>query len=299
MLRAFLRSLVAIALTAAPAVAGGSHEPGPGASPGPSPTAGPAVVYIWYADGSPAPSESACAGKLPPAYSCTFGVDIDDCKHQVQAYLDDWYADLNVVFTYNKPTSGQFFTVIVTALGGDWCNPGYDQRVGGVAPISCERILDDGTCYAFQCGHDSKTCATIISQEQAHLVGLEHTSSPTDAMYVYVSSTSDGFEDKENPVANSVCNRITQNSFQAMRDRLGLWPGGMKPDPFLDTVKGTLPAVAVYPGELQGSAYGCAIAGGDSAGLNDGSSDGGRFLVAIVALALLSGRRRAGRFDAR
>jgi hypothetical protein len=280
---AFLRALMATALTTMLTWSGDARAAGASAAPG----AAPAVIYIWYADGGPAPAESACAGKTPPGYTCTFADDIDGCKRQVQDYLDRWYADLNVVFTYNKPTAGQFFTVIVTSGGGDWCSPSYDQRVGGVAPISCEHVLGNGTCYAFQCGHDAKTCATIIAQEQAHLVGLEHTSSPTDAMYVFVSASSDGFEDRQNPVANSVCNRITQNSFQAMRDRLGLWGSTTKkPDPFVDTVNGTLP-VSVYPGELQGSAYGCALAGAGASGPRFAD-----FLALIIALAFTRGRRR-------
>jgi hypothetical protein len=271
------RALIAIALTAATANAGEAAPAG---------RAPPEVIFIWYADGGPAPTASACAGKIPPGYACSFGTDVDDCKRQVQSYLDRWYADLNVVFTYTRPASGRYYTVVVTSDGGAWCNPSYDQRVGGVAPISCEHVLDDGTCYAFQCGHDAKACATIIAQEQAHLVGLEHTSSHSDAMYVFVSALSDGFENTENPIANSVCNRLTQNSFQEMRQRLGEWPGGTKPDPFVDVVQGTLPVVTVYPGELQGSAYGCSVADGVRA-------KGSGFLALIAGLTFL--RRRARR----
>jgi hypothetical protein len=252
--------------------------------PGSTGTA-PAVVYIWYADGGPAPSESACAGKTPPAYSCSFGQTIKDCKRLVQDFLDQWYADLNVVFTYNRPTAGEFFTVIVTSDGGAWCSANYDDRVGGVAPISCDRVLGGGTCYAFQCGRDAKSCATIIAQEQAHLVGLEHTSSPADAMYVYVSAASNGFEDRENPVSGSVCSRQTQNSLAQMRSRLGVWPGGPKPDPFVNTVSGTVPAVAVYQGELQGSAYGCAIARS-----GQGAPDS-RWFVSIVLMVFFGAAR--------
>jgi len=254
------------------------------AGPDPAPASVPhAVVFLWYADGGPAPVESACAGKTPPGYTCSFAADIDGCKRAVQAYLDRWYADLNVVFTYTKPTEGQFFTVIVTSTGGDWCNPKYDQHVGGVAPISCNRVLGNGTCYAFQCGRDAKTCATIIAQEQAHLVGLEHTTSPADAMYVYVSTASDGFEDRENPIVNSVCNGITQNSFQTMRRRLGDWPGGPKNNPYGPIVNGTLP-LTTYTGELQGSALGCALDGG--------AADAPVSIIVALALALAALRTR-------
>ena len=92
----------------------------------------------------------------------------------MQSYLDRWYADFNVVFTLTRPTSGQFYTEVVSSGGGAWC--GVDAKVAGVAPFLCKDIAG-GVAYTFMGGEDAKQTAVIIAQEQAHLVGLEHTAS--------------------------------------------------------------------------------------------------------------------------
>ena len=131
-------------------------------------------IYLWYADGNAPPSEErVCAGKTPPPYKCSFGTSVEDCKRKVQAYLDRWYAEMNVTFTFKKPTSGIYYTVVVSS-DGQWCGQG--SGVGGVAPINCSD-LEGHTCYAFLCATNAKMCATIIAQEQAHMVGLAHTNS--------------------------------------------------------------------------------------------------------------------------
>ena len=59
----------------------------------------PKVIYLVYADGKtplPATSYDACSG-LAPKFECTFGKTLLDCQQQVQAYLDRWYADFNVI----------------------------------------------------------------------------------------------------------------------------------------------------------------------------------------------------------
>lgn len=193
-------------------------------------------IFLWYADGGPAPSEGPpCGGKNPPAFSCGYGESVDDCKRQVQTHLDEWYADFNVVFTFTKPTSGPYYTVIITSSGG-WCDQA--NVIGGVAPINC-RDLEGGTAYAFQCGRSAKTCAAIIAQEQGHTVGLAHTASRADVMYPAVQPVSEGFENKQNVVSGTLC-RTNQNSYDLMAERLGLWNGGPKPSPFGE---GTIPPV--------------------------------------------------------
>ena len=118
-------------------------------------------------------------------------------KRQVQAYLDQWYADFNIVLTLQKPTSGDFYAEVVTSQG-DWC--GYYAQAG-VAPW-CDCDQNGGTAYAFCLpGLRAKDCAAAIAQEQAHLVGIAHTASPTDVMYPGISiatgSRAVGFEDRK------------------------------------------------------------------------------------------------------
>lgn len=188
---------------------------------------GPAIIYLWYADGGPAPTDSRpCMGQMPPAYTCRFGPNLDDCKRQVQRWLDEWYKDYNVVFTLKRPTSVHY-TAIITSSGA-WCNQG--PTVGGVAPINCTN-LEGFTSFAFLCGINAKACAAIVAQEQAHTVGLTHSTSRADIMYPSVQAEVAGFENRENPVSGGLC-RKTQNSYQMMLERLGPWPGGPKPNAF-------------------------------------------------------------------
>ncbi len=69
----------------------------------------PKVIYLFYADGKtpcPRPTSTRAAG-TPPKFDCTFGRRSLDCQRQIQAYLDRWYADFNVIFTLTRPTERQ------------------------------------------------------------------------------------------------------------------------------------------------------------------------------------------------
>jgi hypothetical protein len=192
----------------------------------------PRVVYLFYANGKdlPATDADACGGKTPPKFNCTFAPTLSECQRQIQAYLDKWYADLNIVFTLTRPTAGKFYTEVVSSGGGAWCD--VSPKVAGVAPFLC-RDLYGGVAYTFLGGTSAKQTAIIIAQEQAHLVGLEHTNSKKDLMYPSIcSDCDDGFRDEDLPTDGDRCDRATQNSFEMMRDRVGAWPGGPKPSAF-------------------------------------------------------------------
>jgi hypothetical protein len=212
-------------------------------------TSEPNVFYLFYATGNdlPATDVNACSGDgPPPRFKCSFAPTLAECQRQVQAYLDKWYADFNIVFTLTRPTSGKFYTEVVSSGGGAWCNAA--PKVAGVAPFICGDI-DGGVSYTFMGGQSAKQTAVIIAQEQAHLVGLEHVTSATDIMYPSICSDCDGFQDKELPIDGDKCDRGTQNSYQMLKQRLGAWPGGPKPSAFgcsndtvAPTVKITSPA---------------------------------------------------------
>ena len=192
----------------------------------------PKVFYLDYADGSPVPPDGpdACAGKgPPPPFVCGFAPTLLECQRQIQAYLDAWYADLNIIFTFTRPTQGSYYTEVVSSGGGAWC--GVDARVAGVAPFQC-RDLKSGVAYTFIGGNSAKETAIIIAQEQAHLLGLEHTTSPHDLMLPTICSDCDGFENDDVPVTGDRCDRATQNSYQMMMKALGPWGGGPKPSAF-------------------------------------------------------------------
>ncbi len=186
----------------------------------------PKVFYLFYANGKDLPqtTNDACSGLgTPPKFNCTFAPTLAECQRQIQAYLDRWYADMNIVFTLTRPTSGKFYTEVVSSGGGAWCN--VASKVAGVAPFLCSDI-QGGVSYTFLGGQSAKQTAVIIAQEQAHLVGLEHVTSNTDIMYPQICSNCDGFVDKELPIDGDRCDRGTQNSYQMLKDHLGAWPGG-------------------------------------------------------------------------
>jgi hypothetical protein len=191
----------------------------------------PAYLWIWYSDGGPLSEEgpAACNAYTSSAYWCNFGRTTDDCKRQVQAFLDKWYADFNLVFTFTRP-SADYYTVAVTG-DGNWCPVSSDE--GGIAYGSGCNDLPGFAGYALKCGTSAHDCATIIAHEHGHMVGLEHTDSILDVMNRTVQpNKATGFDNNENNTTDDTCDRLTQNSYQVMLSTLGAWPGGAKPSPF-------------------------------------------------------------------
>jgi hypothetical protein len=191
----------------------------------------PKVIYLRYADGSETHTSNydACNSGKVPKFECTFAPTLVECQRQIQAYLDAWYADFNVIFTLTRPTSGAYYTEVVSSGGGAWCKA--DDNVAGVAPFLC-KDLSGGVAYTFQGGRNARQTAVIIAQEQAHLVGLEHTNNAQDLMFPTISSDTMGFVDGDSPVVADRCDREAQNSYQMMKNALGGWPGGPKPSAF-------------------------------------------------------------------
>jgi hypothetical protein len=204
----------------------------------------PKVIYLVYADGKtplPATSYNACSG-VAPKFNCGFGTSLLDCQQQVQAYLDRWYADFNVIFTLTRPTSGSFYTEVVSSGGGAWC--GVASTVAGVAPFLCQD-LRGGVAYTLDGGANAHDTAVIIAQEQAHLLGLEHVSNDNDIMYPYICKGCDGFENQAVATTGDQCDRPTQNSYQMMMTALGPWGGGPKPSAF-GCINDTSPPVVSF-----------------------------------------------------
>jgi hypothetical protein len=205
----------------------------------------PAYLWLWYADGGPAPVDSQyCGDIVPPAFQCNYGSGIDsarvdDCKQQVQTLLDAWYKDFNLVFTLTRPPSGDFYTVIITS-GWAKCQDTLPPNEAGMDPSQEAGIAPGNGCIdnpgqtalAIECGHNAHDCATIIAHEHGHLVGLEHTASRTDVMYSTILSSAAGFDRADSNIVDDLCDLKTQGSYQTMLAALGAWPGGTKPSPF-------------------------------------------------------------------
>jgi hypothetical protein len=69
-------------------------------------------------------------------------------------------------------------------------------------------------------------------------------------MYPQICSDCDGFADKELPISADRCDRGTQDSYQMLKERLGVWPGGPKPSAFgctNDTVPPTVEILSPEP----------------------------------------------------
>jgi hypothetical protein len=213
----------------------------------------PKVIYLVYADGKQFPQTSydACTG-IAPKFNCTFASTLEDCQRQIQSYLDRWYADFNVIFTLTRPTSGSYYTEVVSSGGGAWC--GAAASVAGVAPFLCQD-LHGGVAYTLDGGESAHDTAVIIAQEQAHLIGLEHVSDTNDIMYPFICQTCDGFENQAVPVTADRCERQTQNSYQMMMSALGPWGGGPKPSVF-GCIDDTLAPTVKFVSPANGAAMG-------------------------------------------
>jgi hypothetical protein len=216
----------------------------------------PKVIYLRYADGTEQHTANydACMGTVPK-FTCTFAPTLLECERQIQAYLDAWYADFNVIFTLTRPTSGKYYTEVISSGGGAWCK--VDDKVAGVAPFLC-KDLNGGVAYTFQGGRDARETAVIIAQEQAHLVGLEHTNNSHDIMFPTISPDTMGFVDGDSPVNGDRCDRETQNSYSMMKKALGEWPGGPKPSAFgcmEDTQAPSVKFLSPGAGGKQGHAF--------------------------------------------
>jgi hypothetical protein len=257
-------ALLTAALPAKPAVAGK-----------------PAYVWLWYANGSAIPTYSQYCGDLrPPAYQCNFGSSLDDCRSQVQSFLDAWYREFNLVFTLTRPLSGDFYTIVITS---SWpqckveaadLTGGVADDEGGLAPGNC--VNNPGqTALAIECGKDAHDCATIIAHEHGHLVGLVHTASSTDIMFPSVRSTTAGFVDELVTAiqdASNTCQAGKQNSYQQMLSALGQWPGGTKPSPFTDTPDAAVDAPATDAGASADTSAGSSVGPNPTPSTDDGSA---------------------------
>jgi hypothetical protein len=220
----------------------------------------PAYLWLWYADGGPIPEFSENCGSLknPPAYQCRFDTaqrSLGDCQSQVQAYLDDWYRDFNLVFTLTRPASNDYYLVVITSGWPECAQEAADRtggtaaREGGIAPGAPCVDTTPNTAVAIACGGDALDCATIIAHEHGHLAGLMHTSNQSDLMYPVVQSLAKGFVNEDMKTVsdpNHPSCAVTQDSYRAMLATLGAWPGGAKPGLVFATSDAGAPD-ATYP----------------------------------------------------
>jgi hypothetical protein len=161
-------------------------------------------IFVWFADGGLMPDSglSICRGR-PSAFNCSFGGSVEDCRAQVMRWLDRWYADFDVSFTFAPPPegAGKYDTVLVTHNGA-WC--GAEPIVTSRSPLPTCMDLGGAALAVFRCD-EPRRCAGLIAKEHGHLVGLQHTSSPTDVMFDEGAVDHDGFEDQDNRPSSARC----------------------------------------------------------------------------------------------
>jgi len=167
-------------------------------------------LRLWFADGTSVAPRGICGDNArPPAVDCEA-----ECQRGVMSILQRWYQPLGIEVGLWRPEDADVHVVVVTD-GGRWC--GHTPNTRGIAPIQADcSPVRAGTAYAFVCSESALACATVIAQEHAHLLGVEHTSDPEDVMYPHASTRTVGFLDRDVPVVNSQCGRSTQNSSKAL-----------------------------------------------------------------------------------
>jgi hypothetical protein len=209
------------AVSGGPMVAIAAAGPAPERAGPAAPVPVPHVVFVWFADGGAPPASGICGPAVPPPFRCTFAASPAACAGAVTRELRRLYQDFDLDFVTTDPGPAPHFTVVVTSAGGAWCAPAGPPRVRGVAPVNCRADGRFGqTAYVFACDRDAVGCAERIAQEQAHLVGLDHSASPADVMFPFESRGAE-FRDRTFPTLNPRCGKPTQNSYRLMLARFG------------------------------------------------------------------------------
>jgi hypothetical protein len=197
-----------------------------------APSTPPRLIFVWFADGHDAPAPGLCGAATPPRYRCDFAASTDECRARVMRDLAVLYQDFDVQLVTSDPTPAPHFTVVVTSADASWCGHGAGASPGaarGLAPVNCAAAAEFGnTAYVFSCDRNPATCARRIAQEQAHLVGLDHASSPTDVMYPFETDSA-AFRDRTFRTLTPRCGKATQNSYQLMLKRFGRRRRGVFP----------------------------------------------------------------------
>jgi hypothetical protein len=147
--------------------------------------------------------------------------------------MQEIWAPFGVVLTEEDPGQTPH---IEARFGGSPASLGLPANVAGVSPMAIDcSIVENSIVFAFpdKLGNNPRKVCEVMSQEIGHSYGLDHELEPSDPMTYLPFSGERAFQDRSvacgestaRPcgIGGNVC-RATQNSFQILRDRLGL-PG--------------------------------------------------------------------------
>lgn len=124
--------------------------------------------------------------------------------NQVAQYFSN--AGVAVALTFDKPTSGDFTTMIV---GGTYAllGCGASSSTLGIAPYDVDNANPNDLGFAFvPSSKNLETQAMTIAHEAGHTFGLDHTDNRIDLMYPTVSSQETGFAIGKSETGHSIQN---------------------------------------------------------------------------------------------
>jgi hypothetical protein len=131
-----------------------------------------------------------------PKFECSFAPTLVECQRQIQAYLDEWYADFNIVFTLTRPTSGKYYTEVVSSGGGAWCKVASNvaaSRRSVQGPERRRRVHVPGRPQRARDGGDHRAGAGAPARARAH-------DNPHDIMYPTICNDTAAFVDDDSGV---------------------------------------------------------------------------------------------------
>jgi len=151
---------------------------------------------------------------------------------QVMSCVTQVFAPFDIEITDTDPGSQPHIEAVV---GGSPDVLGLDPTVGGVSPFtpSCG-VITNSIVYIFSDIYrdDYETVCEVVAQEVAHSFGLDHEYLPSDPMTYLDYNGLKTFQDVTTPcgefgprpcgLPNAPVCRQTQNSFQLLRERVGI-----------------------------------------------------------------------------
>lgn len=188
------------------------------------------VVYLAFADGTDGIArglaDDATRGVTGLCEADSFapwqtpdgcaGGDPVECREEIRARAEEYFAAYDVAFTLDRPSAGTFAMVVV-APPHSACT--FGQRGAALADCGSENSASVG--FVFDCYEDAASCAVLVAHEAGHGFGLVHSADPSDVMTPAPSNPSLAFREAESAVDANTCGITKQSSHRALLDALG------------------------------------------------------------------------------